>query len=166
MYSVGIPSVAFRDGVTGSRFLVGNKWGKRGLCAQSRTYVRCCVASGREGIVGRRRRVRSAGRLLTCRSSCRFLRFRAPLGARHFGLRKHGFHDCVGLRKALSSLNAVSQMRDGRVGDYRRGSPRYSHNAGSAGLVNGTGYPASKCGVDFFFLVAEFGESFPSTKGV
>ena len=32
-------------------------------------------------------------------------------------------------------------MLDGRCGGHRRGSPRYSYNAGSAGLVNGTGYP-------------------------
>jgi hypothetical protein len=34
-------------------------------------------------------------------------------------------------------------MLDGRVGGHRRGSPRYSYNAGSAGLVDGAGYPAS-----------------------
>jgi hypothetical protein len=28
-------------------------------------------------------------------------------------------------------------MRDGRVGGHRRGRPRYSHNAGSAGVVEG-----------------------------
>jgi hypothetical protein len=34
-------------------------------------------------------------------------------------------HDCVSIRKALQ---AVSQMRDGRVGDDRRGFPRYSYS--------------------------------------
>ena len=38
-------------------------------------------------------------------------------------------------------------MLDVRVGD-RRGSPRYPYNAGSAGLVDGAGYLASKWGVD------------------
>ena len=50
----------------------------------------------------------------------------------------------MGIRKALT---AVSRVLDGRVGDDRRGFPRYPYNAGSAGLVDGAGYPASKWGV-------------------
>jgi hypothetical protein len=34
-----------------------------------------------------------------------------------------------------------------RVGGHRRGSPRSSYNAGSAGLVDGAGYPARSWGV-------------------
>ena len=63
-----------------------------------------------------------------------------------FGLWSQAFPDCVGIRKAHK---AVSQMSDGRVGDHRRSSPRYSYNAGSAGLVNGTGYPTRSLGVIF-----------------
>ena len=33
-------------------------------------------------------------------------------------------------------------MLAARVGGHRRGSPYYSYNAGSAGLVDGAGYPA------------------------
>ena len=57
-----------------------------------------------------------------------------------FGIWKNGFHDCVGIRK---DLKAVSQVR---VGGYRRGSPRCSYNAGSAGLVDGAGYPTREWG--------------------
>jgi hypothetical protein len=39
------------------------------------------------------------------------------------------------------ALKAASLMLDGRVGDDRRGSPCYPYNAGSAELVDGTGYP-------------------------
>ena len=39
----------------------------------------------------------------------------------------------------------------------RRSSPRYSYNAGSAGLVDGAGYPGRTWGVVFLFL-ARFGE--------
>jgi hypothetical protein len=63
-----------------------------------------------------------------------------------FFLSKSVFHDCVGIRKALKAL---SQVLDGRVGDYRRSSPRYSYSAGSAGLVYGTGYPTRSWGVVF-----------------
>ena len=52
----------------------------------------------------------------------------------------------MGIRKALK---AFSQMLDGRVGGDRRGSPRYSYNADSAGLVNGTGYSTCSWGVAF-----------------
>jgi hypothetical protein len=38
-------------------------------------------------------------------------------------------------------------MLAARVGGHRRGSPRYSYNAGSAGLVDGAGYPAREWGV-------------------
>jgi hypothetical protein len=38
-------------------------------------------------------------------------------------------------------------MRDGRGGGHHRGSPRYSYNAGSAGLVHETGYPTHSWGV-------------------
>ena len=37
-------------------------------------------------------------------------------------------------------------MLDGRVGDDRRGSPRYSYNADSTGLVEGTRYPTHSWG--------------------
>ena len=47
------------------------------------------------------------------------------------GFWNQGFHGYLGFRKAL---RAVSQVRDGRVGGLRRGSPRSSYNAGSAGL--------------------------------
>jgi hypothetical protein len=67
-------------------------------------------------------------------------------GSPPFGLWSQAFHDCVGIRKAHK---AVSQMRDGRVGDHRRSSLRYSYNAGSAGLVNGTGYLTRSLGVIF-----------------
>ena len=40
----------------------------------------------------------------------------------------------VGIRKAP---RAVSRMRAARVVGHRRGSPRYSYNAGRAGLVEG-----------------------------
>ena len=63
-----------------------------------------------------------------------------------FGLWNRGFHDCVGIRKALK---AVSQVLDGRVGGYRQGSPCYSYHAGSAGLVDGTGYPICSWGMIF-----------------
>ena len=72
-----------------------------------------------------------------------------------FGLWSQVLPDRVGIWKALK---AVSQRLDGRVGDRRKGSPRYSYNACSAGLVDG--------GVIFFFFATEFGESFPSTKGL
>ena len=44
-------------------------------------------------------------------------------------------------------------MRDGRGGDRRRGRPRYSYNAGRAGVVGGTGYPTRRAGVILFLLV-------------
>ena len=47
------------------------------------------------------------------------------------------FHGNVGIRKAL---NAVSRMLATRVGGHPRGSPRYSYNADSAGLVDGAHY--------------------------
>jgi hypothetical protein len=50
-------------------------------------------------------------------------------------------------------VTAVSQMRDGRGGDRRRGRPRYSYNAGRAGVVGGTGYPTRRAGVIVFLLV-------------
>jgi hypothetical protein len=56
------------------------------------------------------------------------------------------FLDDVGIRKAP---RAGSRMRDGPVGGHRRGRPRYSYNAGIAGLVEGTGYPARKGGACF-----------------
>ena len=46
-------------------------------------------------------------------------------------------------------------MLAARVGGHRRGSPRYSYNAGSAGFVDGAGYPARNWGVVGFV----FGES-------
>jgi len=49
-----------------------------------------------------------------------------------------------GIRKAL---RPVSQVLDGRVGGHRRGALRYSYTAGSAGLVDGTGYTACDWGV-------------------
>ena len=52
--------------------------------------------------------------------------------------------------RSLSSDQAhdlMSQVLDGRAGGDRRGSPRYSYSAGSAGLVDGTGYPTSSWGV-------------------
>ena len=67
-----------------------------------------------------------------------------------FGLWSMVFPDCVGIRKAVT---AVSHMRDGRGGDRRRGRPRYSYNAGMAGVVGGTGYPTRRAGVIFFLLV-------------
>jgi hypothetical protein len=42
-----------------------------------------------------------------------------------FGLWKCGFHDCVGIRKAL---RAVNQVLDGRVGDDRRSFPCYPYH--------------------------------------
>jgi hypothetical protein len=51
------------------------------------------------------------------------------------------------MRKALK---AVSQVRDGRVGSDRRGSPRFPYSVGSAVLVDGAGYPTRKWGVIFF----------------
>jgi hypothetical protein len=51
------------------------------------------------------------------------------------------FHGNVGIRKALRCCQQ-SKMLAARVGGHRRGSPRYSYNAGSAGLVDGAGYPA------------------------
>ena len=53
-----------------------------------------------------------------------------------FGLWSQVFHDGVGIRK---DLKAVSQILDGRVGDRRKGSPRYPYNAVSAGVVEGVG---------------------------
>jgi hypothetical protein len=44
-------------------------------------------------------------------------------------------------------------MLAARVGGHRRGSPRYSYNAGSAGFVDGAGYPARNWGVVGFVLV-------------
>jgi hypothetical protein len=38
-----------------------------------------------------------------------------------------------------------------RAGGHRRGSPGYSYNAGSAGLVDGAGYPAPSWGVGFCY---------------
>jgi hypothetical protein len=64
-----------------------------------------------------------------------------------FGLWSQVFHDYVGIRKAV---RAVSQMCDGRAGGRRRGRPRYSFNAGSAGFVNGTGYPTCQGCVGFW----------------
>ena len=64
------------------------------------------------------------------------------------GIRKADEPFPVGIRKAQK---AVSQMRDGRVGDRRRGRPRYSYNAGMAGVVGGTGYPTRRAGVIFFY---------------
>jgi hypothetical protein len=59
---------------------------------------------------------------------------------------------------------AVSQMLDGRVGDHRRSSLRYSYNAGSVGLVDGTGYPACSSGV-IVFLVNFASSSWPPSRG-
>jgi hypothetical protein len=42
-------------------------------------------------------------------------------------------------------------MLDVRIGYHRRGSPRYPYNAGSAGLVDGAGYPARIWGVGFWY---------------
>ncbi len=47
------------------------------------------------------------------------------------------------------ALKAVSQELDGRGGGHRRNSLRYSYNAGSAGLVRGTGHPTRSWGVSF-----------------
>jgi hypothetical protein len=81
-----------------------------------------------------------------------------------FGLWNQVFHDYVGIRKALK---AVSQVADGLVGDHRRSSLLYSYrdhrrssllysyNAGSAGLVNGTGCPTRS------LLVVIFGGEAP-----
>jgi hypothetical protein len=62
-----------------------------------------------------------------------------------FGLWSQVLPDRVGIWKALK---AVSQRLDGRVGDRRKGSPRYpyNYNTGSAGVVGGTGYPACNWG--------------------
>jgi hypothetical protein len=56
------------------------------------------------------------------------------------------FHGNVGIQKPLR-LGAVSRLLAARVGGHRQGSPRYSYNAGSVGLVNGAGYPARSWGV-------------------
>jgi hypothetical protein len=76
------------------------------------------------------------------------------------------FHDYVGIRKAL---RAVSRMLDGRPGGRRRGRPRYSNNAGSAGIVDGTGYPTSSFTVGCVFIgdrsPDEFGETILNTRG-
>jgi hypothetical protein len=48
-----------------------------------------------------------------------------------------GEGDCV--KEGGGEEGAVSRVLDGRVGDDRRGSPRYPYNAGSAGLVDGAG---------------------------
>jgi hypothetical protein len=53
-------------------------------------------------------------------------------------------------------------MRAVRAGGHRRGSPRYSYNADSAGLVDGTGYPARIWGWDLF--VDKFGKTFLNTR--
>ena len=55
----------------------------------------------------------------------------------------------------LEALKTVSQVLDGRFRDHRRRSPRYSYNADSAGLVDGSDYPACDSGVGF---VAKFCE--------
>jgi hypothetical protein len=47
------------------------------------------------------------------------------------------------------ALKAVSRVLNGRVWDGHRGFLRYPYNAGSAGLVDGVGYPTSKWGVFF-----------------
>jgi hypothetical protein len=49
-----------------------------------------------------------------------------------FGLWNQVFHGSVGIRKALK---AVSQVRDGQVGDHRRSFLLYSYNADIAGVV-------------------------------
>jgi hypothetical protein len=43
-------------------------------------------------------------------------------------------------------------MRDGRVEDHRRSSLRYSYNARSAVLVDGTGYPTRSWGAILFLV--------------
>jgi hypothetical protein len=61
------------------------------------------------------------------------------------------FNGCVGIRKALK---AVSQMLYVRARDHRRSSLRFSYNAGSARLVDGTtsNYPGSLMQVECGFL--------------
>ena len=49
------------------------------------------------------------------------------------------------------ALKAVSRVLNGRVWDGHRGFLRYPYNAGSAGLVDGVGYPTSKWGVFFWW---------------
>jgi hypothetical protein len=52
----------------------------------------------------------------------------------------------------MLSLGATgSQVRDGRGGGHRRSFPSLlrAYNAGSAGLVDGTGYPTRSWGVGF-----------------
>jgi hypothetical protein len=52
---------------------------------------------------------------------------------------------------------AVSQMLDGRGEEHRRSSLRYCYNAGSVGLVEGTGYPACKfCMIFFCSIIARW----------
>ena len=72
----------------------------------------------------------------------------------------HGFHDHVGIRKALRRCQYVElgsyflflqeQIKDiiiiiarcdGRDGGHHRSSPNYFYNADGAGLVSGAGYP-------------------------
>ena len=67
--------------------------------------------------------------------------------------------DYAGIRRVP---RAVNRMRDGRVGGRRRVRPRYSYNADSAGLVDGTGYPARIWGWDLF--VDKFGKTFLNTR--
>jgi hypothetical protein len=73
------------------------------------------------------------------------------LGAdRVFGLWNQTFHDCVGIRKALRRCQPGARRAvDGRDGGHRRNSLCYFYNAGSAGLVDGTGYPTRSWGVGF-----------------
>jgi hypothetical protein len=47
----------------------------------------------------------------------------------------------------LEDIIIISRMRIVRAGGHRRGSPRYSYNARSAGLVDGAGYPSRIWGV-------------------
>jgi hypothetical protein len=58
----------------------------------------------------------------------------------------------VSIRKAPK---AVSKVRDGCAGDDRRGFSRYPYHEGSAGLVDGTVYPACSWGVDCFVAFGE-----------
>jgi hypothetical protein len=67
------------------------------------------------------------------------------------------------LRVHPEGLRAVSQVLDGRVGDRRKGCPRYPYNAGSEEDVGKTGYPASAIGV-WFLVLGKFGKTILNTR--
>jgi hypothetical protein len=73
-----------------------------------------------------------------------YTRLFLPLHSCNFGLKSIV---CLGYVHIRRGPRAVNRIRDGRVGGRCRGRPRYSYNARSAGVLEGTWHPTCKWGV-------------------